>query len=77
VLARDVAGGAVGAADAPALVVVSRLKAYISQAGDLRTSDEVASVISEEVRKKAEAGIEAAKKDGRKTVLARDVGGAG
>jgi len=57
------------------LVVVSRLKEHIQQKGGLRTSDEVASVLSDHLRKVADAAVDNAKKDGRKTVLARDVGG--
>jgi histone H3/H4 len=70
VLARDVPRPAASGGDV--LVVVSRLKSYISSKGELRTSDEVLPVLSEEVRRLSSAAIDNAKKDGRKTVMGRD-----
>ncbi len=55
------------------LVVVSRLKEYVRARSDMRTSDEVPAVISNELRRIAHFAIETARKDGRKTVMGRDV----
>lgn len=54
------------------LVVVKALKTYIKAAGDLRTSDGVADVLSEKLRDICDRAIDRAKADGRKTVLDRD-----
>jgi histone H3/H4 len=70
VLGRDVPRP--GASGGDVLVVVSRLKAYISGKSQMRTSDEVLPVLSEEIRRLSVAAIERAKKDGRKTVMGRD-----
>jgi histone H3/H4 len=55
------------------LVVVSKLKDYVRKKSDLRTSDEVPLAMSHELRRLALFAIEAARKDGRKTVMGRDV----
>lgn len=55
------------------LVVVSKLKDFVRRAADLRTSDDVAVAISHELRRLALFAIENARKDGRKTVMGRDV----
>ena len=55
------------------LVVVSKLKDYVRQRADLRTSDDVPAAISSELRRVALFAIESARKDGRKTVMGRDV----
>lgn len=55
------------------LVVVSKLKDYIRSHGDLRTSDDLPPVLSEEVRRVCLFAIENARKDGRKTVMGRDI----
>lgn len=70
VMGRDVPRPAATGGDV--LVVVSRLKSYISAKSEMRTSDEVLPVISEEIRRLSLAAIEAARKDGRKTVMGRD-----
>ena len=54
------------------LVVVSKLKEYVRAQSDLRTSDELPAVISEEIRRLCLFAIESARKDGRKTVMGRD-----
>lgn len=59
--------------DVPALVVVSRFKAYVAAQGDLRCSDEVIPVLTAELRRLGGQAVEHAKADGRKTVLGRDV----
>ena len=72
-LGRDIPKPAPGGNKDEVLVVVSRLKEYVRGRADLRTSDEVPPVISEELRRLARVAIEAARKDGRKTVMGRDV----
>jgi histone H3/H4 len=74
VMGRDIPRPA-ASGDGDTLVVVSRLKSYISTKGDMRTSDEVLPVISDEIRRLCAAAVEAAKKDGRKTVMGRDFPG--
>ncbi|MCA9681003.1 MAG: hypothetical protein KC457_02315 [Myxococcales bacterium] len=54
------------------LVIVKALKAYIAAAGDMRTSDAVADVLSDKLRDLCDRAIDRAKEDGRKTVLDRD-----
>lgn len=55
------------------LIVVSKLKEYVRAQSDLRTSDELPVALSEEVRRVCLFAIENARKDGRKTVMARDI----
>jgi hypothetical protein len=54
------------------LVVVSKLKAYIRARSGMNTSEGVAEVLSDELRKRCDAAIENATRSGRKTVLDRD-----
>jgi len=54
------------------LVVVSKLKAYVKARSGMNTSDAVADVLSDRIRKLCDAAIEVAQADGRKTVLDRD-----
>lgn len=54
------------------LVVVSKLKNYIKAKGGMNTSGAVAEVISDKVREICDRAMEAAKNDGRKTVMDRD-----
>ncbi|MFM1848526.1 MAG: hypothetical protein RL417_2000 [Pseudomonadota bacterium] len=54
------------------LVVVSKLKNYIRLKSGLNTSGNVATVLSEIVRRECDQAIEKAKSDGRKTVMDRD-----
>ena len=75
VMGRDIPRPTAAAGTTDTLVVVSRLKSYISTKADMRTSDEVLPVISEEIRRLCAAAVEAAKKDGRKTVMGRDFPG--
>lgn len=58
---------------ADVLVVTSKVKKYIKEKGGCNTSSETIEVLSEAVRKLCEKGIESAKADGRKTVMARDI----
>jgi hypothetical protein len=72
-LGRDIPKPAPGGNNDDVLVIVSRLKEYVRVKADLRTSDEVPAVISEEIRRIARVAIEAARRDGRKTVMGRDI----
>ena len=72
VLGRDVPKMATGSNDV-VLVVVSRLKEYVRTKSEMRTSDDVPGAISDEIRRLALFAIENARKDGRKTVMGRDV----
>ncbi len=55
------------------LVVASKLKAYVKARSGMNTSDTVLDPLSDQLRALADEAIEAARADGRKTVLARDV----
>lgn len=55
------------------LVVVSKLKAYVKARSGMNTSDSVASVLSDHLRRLCDDAIRKAAEDGRKTVLDRDV----
>lgn len=55
------------------LVVVSKLKNYIRAQSGMNTSGGVAEVLSARLRKLCDEAIENARKDGRKTVMERDV----
>lgn len=55
------------------LVVVSKLKNYIKAKGDMKTSETVIPVLSQELRRICDRAIEVARKNERKTVLDRDV----
>jgi len=59
--------------DDDVLVVVSKLKAYIRARSDMNTSAGVAEVLSDHLRTIARDAIREAGKNGRKTVLERDV----
>jgi histone H3/H4 len=54
------------------LVVASKVKAYIKEAGDMKTSGAVLEVLSDRLRSLCDGAIESARSDGRKTVLDRD-----
>ena len=55
------------------LVVASKIKAYIRSNSDMNTSGSVLEVLSKRVREICDTAIENAKKDGRKTVMDRDI----
>jgi len=59
--------------DQDVLVVASKIKAYIRSNSDMNTSASVLEVLSKRVREICDTAIENAKKDGRKTVMDRDV----
>ena len=54
------------------LVVVSKLKAYVRARSGMNTSDAVAEVLSDRLRRLCDEAIRRAQNDGRKTVLERD-----
>lgn len=55
------------------LVVTSKVKKMIKERGQCNTSAETVDVLSKAVEALCLRGIEAAKADGRKTVMARDI----
>lgn len=55
------------------LVVTSKVKKFIKDKGGCNTSSETIEVLSKAVEALCEKGIETAKADGRKTVMARDI----
>jgi histone H3/H4 len=55
------------------LVVTSKVKKYIKEKGQMNTSAETVDVLSKAIEQLCLKGIEAAKADGRKTVMARDI----
>ncbi len=55
------------------LIVVSKLKKYVRDRSGMNTSDAVADVLADHVRSICDDAIRAAARDGRKTVLDRDV----
>ena len=56
----------------PVLVVASKLKTYIREKSGMNTSGAVMSALSNKLRQLCDNAIEAAKRDGRKTVMDRD-----
>ena len=58
---------------ADVLVVTSKVKKNIKEKGECNTSSETIDVLSKAVERLCEKGIESAKSDGRKTVMARDI----
>lgn len=54
------------------LVVASKLKNYIKERSGLNTSADVLPALSDIMREKADSAIHKARRDGRKTVMARD-----
>ncbi len=58
---------------AEVLVVTSKIKKHIKETGGCNTSAETVEVLSKAVEKLCQKGVDAAKADGRKTVMARDI----
>jgi hypothetical protein len=58
--------------DKEVLVVASKIKSYIKDKGDMKTSANVLDVLSDRLRSMCDKAIESARSDGRKTVLDRD-----
>ena len=55
------------------LVVASKIKKYIRDSGDMKTSGNVLTALSGRLRSMCDQAIQNARSDGRKTVLDRDV----
>jgi hypothetical protein len=60
------------AAPAEILVVVSKLKAYVREQSGMSTSDAVAELLSDRLRRLCDQAIRNAQRDGRRTVMDRD-----
>ena len=58
---------------AEVLVVTSKVKKFIKESGDCNTSSETIETLSKAVEALCRRGVESAKSDGRKTVMARDI----
>lgn len=58
---------------ADVLVVTSKVKKYIKEKAQYNTSAETVDVLSKAIEILCNRGIESAKADGRKTVMARDI----
>ncbi len=59
-------------ADNEVLVVASKVKGYIREQGEMKTSSAVLTVLSDRIRRLCDQAMENARQDGRKTVLDRD-----
>ncbi|MBX9767656.1 MAG: hypothetical protein K2X47_10330 [Bdellovibrionales bacterium] len=55
------------------LVVQSKVKKFIRENGEMNTSAETITVLSQAIQKLCLRGVESAKNDKRKTVMARDI----
>ncbi|MCM2354700.1 MAG: NFYB/HAP3 family transcription factor subunit [Pseudobdellovibrio sp.] len=55
------------------LVVTSKVKKFIKEKGQMNTSAETIDMLTKAVERLCAKGIESAKADGRKTVMARDI----
>jgi histone H3/H4 len=60
-------------AEKEVVIVISKVKNYIREASGMNTAGSVADILSDRVRTLADQAIENARKDGRKTVMERDV----
>ena len=58
---------------ADVLVVTSKVKKLIKESGECNTSGETIEVLSKAVEKLCKKGVDSARADGRKTVMARDI----
>lgn len=55
------------------LVVTSKVKKFIKEKSEMNTSAETIDILSKAIERLCIKGIESAKADGRKTVMARDI----
>jgi histone H3/H4 len=62
-----------GASGEEVLVVASKVKKFIKEKGGCNTSAETLDILSNAVRALCMRGIDSAKNDKRKTVMARDI----
>jgi histone H3/H4 len=58
---------------ADSLVVTSKVKKYIKEKSGMNTSAETIDILSKAIEQLCIRGIDSAKADGRKTVMARDI----
>ncbi len=58
---------------ADVLVVTSKVKKHIKEKAGFNTSAETIEVLSQAIQRLCDRGVESAKSDGRKTVMARDI----
>lgn len=58
---------------AEVLVVTSKVKKFIKEKSEMNTSAETIDILSKAIERLCLKGIESAKADGRKTVMARDI----
>jgi histone H3/H4 len=58
---------------AEVLVVTSKVKKLIKEKGQMNTSAETIDVLSKAIERLCLKGVDSAKADGRKTVMARDI----
>ena len=58
---------------ADVLIVTSKVKKYIKEKGGMNTSSETVETLSKAIEQLCQKGIDSAKADGRKTVMARDI----
>jgi histone H3/H4 len=58
---------------AEVLIVTSKVKKYIKEKGGMNTSAETVDILSKAIEQLCQKGIDSAKADGRKTVMARDI----
>ncbi|MFP6565133.1 MAG: hypothetical protein VCC02_07410 [Myxococcota bacterium] len=58
--------------DSEVLVVASKVKKYIRDSGDMKTSASVLEALSNKIRGMCDNAVNNARGDGRKTVLDRD-----
>ncbi|MAI77592.1 MAG: hypothetical protein ACJZ7Z_04460 [Myxococcota bacterium] len=55
------------------IVVASKVKSYIKNQGEMKTSANVLQTLSDRIRTLCDEAMENARSDGRKTVLDRDI----
>ena len=55
------------------IVVASKVKSYIKNQGEMKTSANVPQTLSDRIRTLCDEAMENARSDGRKTVLDRDI----
>jgi len=63
----------IGGIMADVLVVTSKVKKFIKEKSEMNTSAETIDILSKAIERLCLKGIESAKADGRKTVMARDI----
>ncbi len=71
--APGASGAGKGGAPREVLVIASRLKDYVSARSGFHTSDSVLDPLSEILRRVLDQAMDSARREGRKTVLDRDV----